>query len=182
MSRVDVPWYVAAGWAIDLFLGQQQRHHDDLEVGVPADRFPEVADALSSYDLFVAAGINDKPLVWPLGAAEWSLEHHQTWVREPSTGYWRMDLFREPSRDGLWVCRRHPDIALAYEDVIAHTADGIPFARPEVVLLFKAKHQLPKDEADFAAALPFLNPDARSRLAAWLELVHPGHSWISALR
>ena len=42
---------------------------------------------MSSYDLFVAGGINDEPLVWPLGGGEWSLEHHQTWVREPSTGY-----------------------------------------------------------------------------------------------
>jgi hypothetical protein len=35
--------YVAAGWALDLFLGRQTRPHEDLEIGVPADRFDEVA-------------------------------------------------------------------------------------------------------------------------------------------
>ncbi len=39
LAGVDVPWYVAAGWAVDLFLreqgpGPQSRPHDDLEIGV----------------------------------------------------------------------------------------------------------------------------------------------------
>ena len=40
LAGVDVPWAVAAGWAIDLFLGHQRREHDDLELAVPASRRP----------------------------------------------------------------------------------------------------------------------------------------------
>ena len=40
---VAVPWYVAAGWAIDLFLGEERREHEDLEIAVPRVRFPEMA-------------------------------------------------------------------------------------------------------------------------------------------
>jgi hypothetical protein len=30
------PWYVAAGWALELFTGDAAREHDDLEIAVPA--------------------------------------------------------------------------------------------------------------------------------------------------
>ena len=63
-----------------------------------------------------------------------------------------------------------------------HTADGIPYQRPEIALLFKAKHTREKDQADFDAVLPLLDPDARAWLADALELVHPGHPWIEATR
>ena len=45
LARLEAPWYVAAGWALDLVLGRRTREHDDLEIGVPAHRFAEgVAD------------------------------------------------------------------------------------------------------------------------------------------
>ena len=60
--------------------------------------------------------------------------------------------------------------------------DGIPYGRPEIVLLFKARHSdRPKDEADFAAVLPRLGPARRRWLADALELVHPGHPWLERL-
>ncbi|HEY8655865.1 MAG TPA: hypothetical protein VIM23_05110, partial [Gaiellaceae bacterium] len=42
LAGVRAPWYVAAGWAIELFLGGQRREHEDLEIAVPNDRFDEV--------------------------------------------------------------------------------------------------------------------------------------------
>jgi hypothetical protein len=39
LAGVQAPWYVAAGWAIELFLGQERREHEDLEIAVPRDRF-----------------------------------------------------------------------------------------------------------------------------------------------
>lgn len=178
LSDVAVPWYVAAGWAIDLFLGEQRREHEDLEIAVPADRFGEVVGALGDAEWFVPGSVDGAGMVWPLaGAGETLDEHHQTWARERSTGFWRIDVFREPSAGGQWVSRRHPDITLPYSELILHTEDGIPFARPEAVLLFKAKHLRPKDQGDLEAVLPHLDVAARGRLAAWLAMVHPGHKW-----
>jgi hypothetical protein len=71
---------------------------------------------------------------------------------------------------------------LHYSELIAYTADGIPYSRPEVTLLFKAKwSELPKNEADFAAVLPLLRPARRRWLSESLALVHPGHAWLAAL-
>ena len=181
LARVEAPWYVAAGWAIDLFLGGQRREHEDLEVAVPRDRFAEVAEALDGFELF-AAGVPGPGLVTPLAEAAGALEtSHQTWVREPPTGLWRLDVFREPADGDTWICRRDERIRLPYDEVIERTAGGIPYGRPEIVLLFKARHARPKDDDDFAAALPFLEPGRRRWLAAALELVHPGHRWLGEL-
>jgi hypothetical protein len=59
--------------------------------------------------------------------------------------------------------------------------EGIPYLAPEIVLLFKARHDRPKDQGDFTGVLPLLNPGRRAWLAAALARVHPGHPWISEL-
>ncbi len=172
---------MAAGWAIDLFLGGGYREHGDLEIAVPRDRFPQIVEALGEFEIFVV-GVPRHGLVSPLEQASNALEAtHQTWVREPETGLWRLDVFREPADGETWICRRDERIRLPYDQVIERTADGIPYGRPEVVLLFKAKHALEKDDADFAAALPRLEPERRRWLADALQLVHPGHRWLERL-
>ena len=117
--------------------------------------------------------------VWPF--PEQLANHHQTWLREPATGRYRIDVFREPHVGGLRVCRRDASITLPYGKLILRTSEGIPYAAPEVTLLFKAKHRREKDEADFQRVLPRMNQTQRSRLISWLSQVHPGHPWTKAL-
>jgi hypothetical protein len=178
LAGVQAPWYVAAGWSIDLFLGGQHRQHEDLEIAVPQERFDEVARALPEFEFFVVGS----GYAWPLAQAGALLdEHHQTWARELATGRWRLDIFREPADGDTWICRRDTRIRLPYRDLIQHTPDGIPYARPDVALLFKAKHARPKDEDDLAAVLPRLAPDRRAWLAQSLALLHPDHPWLAKL-
>jgi hypothetical protein len=151
---------------------------------VPAVRFPEVAEALTGLEFFVpGTDDEDRPVAWRFGSlAEDLEEHHQTWVREPATGAWRLDVFREPSDGNTWICRRDARIRLRYDEVIDRTPDDVPYVRPEIALLFKAKHaHRPKDESDFAAVVPLLAPDRRRWLEEALALVHPGHPWLARL-
>lgn len=180
LAGVGVPWYVAGGWAIDLFLGGQRREHDDLEIAVPNSRFDEVAEVLSEYEVSVLTGPRE---AMPLGLAGAELATtHQTWVRDPAADAWRLDVFREPSDGGTWICRRDARIRMSYDRVIERTDDGIPFGRPEIILLYKAKHaHQAKDRDDFVAALPLLEPDRRRWLLGALTLVHPGHAWLGDL-
>jgi hypothetical protein len=181
LAGVGAPWYVAAGWAIDLFLGGSYRKHDDLEIAVSRDRFSEIAEALDGFQLFVV-GVPKRGFVSSLEQAGDALDRsHQTWVREPQTGIWRLDVMREPSDGTTWICRRDEHIRMPYDQVIERTADGIPYGRPEIVLLFKAKAARPKDDADFLAVLPHLGRERRRWLADALELVHPGHRWLDRL-
>jgi hypothetical protein len=180
LEGVEAPWYVAAGWAIDLFLGGDHREHADLEIAVPNSRFDEIVDALRGLEIFVITGPHEAT---PLAEARDRLEEaHQSWVREPETGLWRFDVFREPSNDDTWLCRRDESIRLPFDEVIQWTDDGIPYGRPDIVVLFKAKHtDRDRDQADFEAVVPRLEPERRRWLAEALEQVHPGHPWLAEL-
>jgi hypothetical protein len=179
LAGVDVPWYVAAGWAIDLFLGGEHREHEDLEIAVPGTRFDEIVDALPGLEICIITAPHEAT---PLAEARDRLaETHQSWVREPATGLWRFDVFREPSDGDAWLCRRDESIRLPYDHVIEWTDDGIPYGRPEIVLLFKAKHVRDRDQADFEVVAPRLDPERRRWLIEALETVHPGHPWLAEL-
>jgi hypothetical protein len=101
LAGVATPWYVAAGWALDLFRGGPTREHNDLEIGVPTAGFDAVRAALAGYEFHVV-GAGRR---WSLDSSAFALMH-QTWVREPVTGVYRVDVFREPHEGRTWICRR----------------------------------------------------------------------------
>ncbi|WP_234431408.1 nucleotidyltransferase domain-containing protein [Streptomyces griseus] len=177
LAGVRAPWCVAAGWALDLFRGRQTRAHGDIEIAVPAGRFPEVRRRFPGY-VFDAAGSGR---IWEDAAPDVLAAVHQTWVRDPATGDYLLDVFREPHDGDTWICRRDESIRRPYDEIVHHTGDGIPYLAPELVLLFKAKHARPKDQADFDATVPYLSPEQRASLGRLLDRVHPGHPWSAGL-
>ncbi|MFD5432726.1 nucleotidyltransferase domain-containing protein [Kitasatospora sp. NPDC127067] len=177
LAGIGTPWYVAAGWALDLFRGRRTRAHGDIEIAIPAASFPEVRSRFPGY-VFDAAGSGR---IWEDAAPEVLAAVHQTWLRDPVTGNYLLDVFREPHDGDTWICRRDERIRLPYRDIILHTRDGIPYLAPELVLLFKAKHVRRKDQSDFDATVPHMTPAQRGTLTGLLARVHPGHPWIAAL-
>lgn len=175
LERVTAPWAVAAGWALELFVGEGWRGHHDLEIAVPRTRFDEVREALAGLELWVPAG---EERLQPLAEGSPS---HQTWVLERAVPAWRLDVFREPSDGDTWVCRRDASIRMPHARLVERAAEGIPYVRPEVVLLFKAKRRATKDEEDFAVVAPRLDRERREWLQAALERVHPRHDWLGRL-
>jgi hypothetical protein len=178
LEDLEVAWYIAAGWAIDLFVGYERRGHEDLEIAAPADGFPEISALLDDLEFYA---VGDGEVTRLRESPERFAETHQTWGLDPAAFEWRIDVFREPSADGEWVCRRNEQIRLRYDELIERTADGIPYVRPEVALLFKAKAARPKDEEDLNDVLPLLAPSRRALLHGWIALVHPGHAWLERL-
>lgn len=147
------------GQAIDLFLGVATRPHLDLEIGVLHDDLPVVQRHL--------------------GAASWAEVHpHQHRVDVDGATF---VVMLEPGDDELWVYRRDRRVWRARREMVGTTADGVPYLRPEGVLLFKAKTLTDKDEADFAATVEHLDDAGRKWLADALALVHPDHPWIGRL-
>lgn len=102
LAGIGTPWYVAAGWALDLFRGRQTRVHGDIEVAIPAARFPEVRCRFPGY-VFDAVGSGR---IWEDATPEALAAVHQTWLRDPATGDYLLDVFREPHDGDTWICRR----------------------------------------------------------------------------
>ncbi|MFJ8627878.1 hypothetical protein ACIRD3_34275 [Kitasatospora sp. NPDC093550] len=172
LDGVGVTSCVAAGWALD-----QTRPHGDFEIAVPAAAFPEVRERFLEY-VFDALG---SAVVWPAAEAEGLAATHQTSARDPASGRFLFDVFREPHQGGTWTCRRDERLRLPYDTIIERTADGIPYLAPELVLPFKARRARPKDQADFDGVLPLLGRERRNLLGDWLTRVHPGHPWLAEL-
>ncbi|KJS52833.1 hypothetical protein VM98_28940 [Streptomyces rubellomurinus subsp. indigoferus] len=177
LAGISTPWYVAAGWALDLFRGRQTRAHGDIEIAIPAASFPEIRYRFPGH-VFDAAGSGR---IWEDATPEVLAAVHQTWLRDPDTGNYLLDVFREPHDGDTWICRRDERIRLPYSDIILHTQDGIPYLAPELVLLFKAKHVRGKDQSDFDATVPHMTLAQRETLTELLARVHPGHPWSAGL-
>lgn len=177
LTGITTPWCVAAGWALDLFQGTRTRAHGDIEIAIPAAGFPEVRARFPGYAFdAVRSG-----RIWEAATPEVLAATHQTWLRDPATGHYLLDVFREPHDGDTWICRHDQTIRLPYREVVHHTDDGIPYLVPELVLLFKAKHVRPKDQADFDRTVPLLTATRRDTLAELLTRVHPGHRWLADL-
>jgi hypothetical protein len=177
LAGITTPWCVAAGWALDLFSGGQTRAHGDIEIATPAGSFTEVRSRFPGL-IFDAVGGG---LIWEDATSEQLAAVHQTWLRDPATGNYLLDVFREPHDGDTWIYRRDKSIRFPYGEIIHHTKEGLPYLAPELVLLFKAKHARPKDQADFDATVPRLTPAQRKTLSELLARAHPGHRWLANL-
>jgi hypothetical protein len=178
LKDAGVPWAVVGGWAIDLFLGRETRHHEDIEIEIPRSAFDDVRLQLSGYRLH-AVGDGE---VRRLGAVSpLPVDKHQCWVLDEAAGKWRLDVMCIPGDAQIWRYRRDERINAPREWMIGRSDSGIPFLVPEAVLLFKAKYGREKDEADFAAALPEMTDQARDWLRNALSRVHPEHAWLGRL-
>ncbi|BCP53072.1 hypothetical protein K32_16890 [Kaistia sp. 32K] len=178
LRGIGRPWHVVGGWALDLWHGRETREHEDLEFAVLRDDLDAFRHALAGMQFFTAGSGIVAPL--PDGADP-APEIFQIWCLDPLERRWRVDMMIEPGTPDEWVYRRDPRLVRRRAEMIATTADGLPYLKPAAVLLFKAKHVRGKDELDFAKALPKLETAERAWLKASLQTLHPGHPWIDAL-
>ncbi|MEZ5558603.1 MAG: amino acid transporter [Pseudomonadales bacterium] len=177
LAGVATPWCLVGGWAIDVWFGRQTRSHADIELTLPRSGFSAMRGHLAGFELrTVGQGEVRRLAPGRLPPAD----RHQCWVLDPAAGSWRLDLMLDPGDAHTWIFRRDHRIQ-APRGEITQRRDGIPYLKPEAVLLFKARSPRPKDEADFAVSLPALGAAARAWLAAALTLIHPGHHWLGQL-
>ena len=171
-------FWLAGGWAIEL-AGAPPRAHGDTDVVVLFDDLAAIRAHLAAYHLWEAHDGALRPLLPGDGLRE---EREQLWVRRAASEPWLADLLLTPSEDGRWLFKRDHRISLPLDELGATTADSVPYLRPEVVLLHKARATRAKDDADFDAILPRLEPGSRAWLDEALGLAHPEHPWRARLR
>jgi hypothetical protein len=107
IEGVEFPWFVAGGWAIDLFLATRTRDHEDLEIAVPSSIFETLPPRFPDFDFWIPQGEHHLAMMSPETLAA---ESHQTWAYERAAQVWRFDVFREPHDGDTWICRRDSSI------------------------------------------------------------------------
>lgn len=179
-------WWVAGGWAIEAFTGVP-RHHGDVDVEVLRVDLPLLRRHLAGrLDVWTASDGSLCPLLPgddPDGAADVVLppDCGQVWVRAGGAEPWEYDVMLMTGDWDTWEFKRDRRIRRPLAD-ISWSSGGVPYLRPEIQLLLKARALRPKDQLDFDAALALLSPQAQDWLRQSLELAHPGHRWITALQ
>jgi hypothetical protein len=178
-------WWVAGGWAIEAYTGAT-RQHGDLDLEVLRADLPLLRRHLAGrFDLWAATDGALQPLLPgddPDGAADAVLPAgcSQVWIRAGGSQPWEYEILLMAGSHDRWEFKRDRRITRPLNEIVSDR-DGVPYLRPEIQLLLKARGLRPKDQLDFDATLPLLDRASRAWLRDSLELVHPGHRWLAAL-
>ncbi|MEK8168855.1 hypothetical protein NKH77_00635 [Streptomyces sp. M19] len=105
---------------------------------------------------------------------------HQTWLRDPASGQFLLDVFREPHEGGTWICRRDASLRLPYDAVVERTAQGFRTWYRSWCCCSRPRRRAP-GPGGLRRVLPLLGRARTDRLGAWLERVHPEHPWLAEL-
>ena len=177
-SSLTAPWWVAGGWALDLFLGSTTRQHHDLDIGVLRRDVATILRALASWQVFAAKA--GSLAVIPADKLP-ARDVNSLWCRPAPTAPWMVEILLDEADGDVWVFRRQPALRQHLSEVIRYGQLGIPYLSPEIQLLYKAKQLREHDLIDFRRTVPALDRKAREWLHSALVLVQPGHEWIAEL-
>ncbi|MFD7155704.1 nucleotidyltransferase domain-containing protein [Kribbella sp. NPDC059898] len=172
-------YWIAGGWALDLFADRVRREHTDVDVLVLA----------RDLDLVAATFTGPRPAVEnPNTGAQRPWVPGETLTPGPDVLAFPDDLFPSPVRiilaasDGDdWVYHRGRGTIREPLDDITLTRDGIPYLAPEIALLFKSRSDRTKDTADFHDVAALLDPSRRTWLHNHIAPRYPEHAWLPEL-
>jgi hypothetical protein len=167
-------WWVAGGWAVDLFLGQVTRTHEDLDVGVLREDFRALREALPGWQFFEAKNGRLRELKID---AQPRADVHSLWCRREGSSAWQLEVMNGEE----WVYRREPTIRRPFEEILRRSHSGLSYLAPEVQLLYKSKQTRPRDNADFRSVIPRLSESARDWLLEALIIAQSGHAWVTEI-
>ena len=173
-------WWIAGGWAIDLYAGKPYRDHADIDIEILRPDVRLLHDALTGWELHACQ--------WPDGNIlhRWQPAEplpptvHDIWCRRDRETPWAFQLMVLDRSDDRWVFRRDHRIGGSLTD-LGIQCGGLPVIAPEIQLLFKSKGRRAKDEHDLARALPLLDDRQKGWLRAALEVTDPENPWLTRL-
>jgi hypothetical protein len=178
LASLTEPWWVAGGWALDLFAGTQSRPHKDLDVGILRKDALKVLAALADWEVFEA---KNAVLTRLRAGTQPRADVFSLWCRPAQTQEWLLELMLDEVENAHWIYRRHRQIQRPLKIAIRHSSHGIPYLSPEIQLLYKSHRVRAEDHADFRQTIPKLEPSGRDWLRACLQMTDPCHPWLALL-
>jgi len=163
LRDLDAPWWIAGGWSLDLFLGEELRAHKDLDVAVLRRDQRRLFEALPGWELVAA---HDGRLE-PWDGAPLAPDRHGLWARPRGAGRWQLEFVLDDAGGDTWRYRREPRV----NRPLASLGPPGGAQPPEVALLYNAEE--PGHERDWDAVVPRLEADARAWLAGAVADAHP---------
>jgi hypothetical protein len=179
LSAVRSLWWVAGGWALDLFLGKVTRAHKDLDIGIFRKDAAIVLAELPGWEFFE---VKDGVLTQLIDGNALHPDVNSLWCKRTSATQWEFELMLDGWDGEFWIFRRDARITYPLSSAIRRDPEGIAYLAPEIQLLYKARATRAQDQADFDHVVPHLDRDARTWLRDSLMSTDPEHAWISILK
>jgi hypothetical protein len=178
--RIGVQWWIAGGWALDLYLGNNGREHIDTDVLVLRNDQLFIQERLSDWKLFKTKQPGLAP--WPNG--EYLCKPvNSIWARRGDDLPWSFEIMLMDTEQDNWVYRRLPSIRGRIKEMGLNTDSGIPYLAPEIQLLYKSGSDRDKDRFDLDRTLPHLPADRIEWLLDCLRQQYPpGHEWVCRVK
>ncbi len=179
MMDCAASWWVAGGWAIDLFLGRVTRSHHDVDIAILRRDQMAVQQHLAGWSLqWVEPRSGGQFRRWQPGEQlDWPVHE----IHGTRTDGATIELLLNEAVDQVWHFRRDRRIERPLSRVGLTAAGGIPFLAPEVVLLYKAQENRVLDQADFTNVQHALDAEQRGWLAEALQDAYELHPWAMEL-
>ena len=178
LESLTIPWWIAGGWALELFAETQIRVHKDLDIGVLRRDAVRAVSVLTDWEVFEARNGTLTPLQF---GQEPRASVNSLWCRFKGAKEWGMELMLNDAEDNFWVYRRDRRIRSPLEVAIRRNREGIPYLAPEIQLLFKSHATRRQDLDDFEFILPILDASACAWLRDALTNTAPLHPWLCTI-
>src|SRR5215212_9403699 len=118
-------WWVAGGWAIDLWLGKSTREHEDLDVATLRAQQCIFWQRLTGWDLHFATSPGTLEPLPARGVVPEPL--HAVWCRPDAEDPWSFEILLNDSDETRWLFRRDHRVGLPLSDLGRVSAGGIPY-------------------------------------------------------
>jgi hypothetical protein len=171
-------WFIAGGWAIDLYLEKETRHHEDIEIAI----FRRDQIALQNYfdGWILKKSVNGRLTVWNRGERLESPIHEIHCFNKTAEPQFFEILLNEIDGDE-WLFRRNVKVTKPLPELSLTSNLGMKFLHPEVVLLYKSKNPRLKDEQDFKVVAERLDVESKEWLENALTIYYSEHHWLQRL-
>lgn len=174
-------YWIAGGWALDLFADRVRRPHDDVDALVLARDLDQVAKTFTRPRPSVQNPETGDRRPWAPG--EQLAPGPNALVFPDGMHPCPLQILLAASDADQWVYHRgRGTIRKPLDEITLRSPDGLPYLAPEIVLLFKSRGGRPKDNDDFADVAELLDPERRRWLFDRIAPRYPEHPWLPDLR
>ncbi|PGL73088.1 hypothetical protein [Bacillus sp. AFS055030] len=177
MQDFNKGWYIAGGWAIDLFLEKKTRNHHDLEIVIARNDQLCLKEYLHNWTFNKV--FRGKLSTWENEYLE--LPIHEIHGENDKTKD-ELEVLLNEIELNEWKFRRDKSITCKLDSLYSVSNEGIPYLNPEIVLLYKVRNTREKDHQDFKNVKDYLDSSQKTWLREAILIHHPNHEWLEDLK
>ncbi|MGC9781145.1 MAG: aminoglycoside adenylyltransferase [Candidatus Heimdallarchaeota archaeon] len=117
-KSLDINWWIAEGWAIDIFLGKKSREHLDIDVLILRKDQIIIHKHLNEWELYKT----NQPRLKPWEKGEYlEIGVNSVWCKETSDSPWVLEIMFLDTIKDEWFFRHNPKIRLTLMEIGLHT-------------------------------------------------------------